>query len=167
MREIKFRAWDNLENRWYEPTFEGYRGKIEEIMLSPRGRLTMRTMTKLLDESMFPNRFDLMQYTGLHDKNGREIYEGDIVRYHMTRSFGEHYDPVTLGFIGTDWDIDADIIGKVSIWPSNGVMMTKIVTNDPDMFSKQYPVPKRWHVTQECEVIGNVFENPELLEAEK
>lgn len=110
---------------------------------------------------------ELMQYTGLHDKNGREIYEGDIVRYHMTRSFGEHYDPVTLGFIGTDWDIDADIIGKVSIWPSNGVMMTKIVTNDPDMFSKQYPVPKRWHVTQDCKVIGNIYENPELLEAEK
>lgn len=107
------------------------------------------------------------QFTGLHDKDGREIYEGDIVKYHLTREYGENYDPITLGFIGSDWSVDADIFGKVSIWPSNGVMMTRIVTDDSDMFDKDHPVPKRWHVNQECEVVGNIYENPELLEAEK
>ncbi len=125
------------------------------------------------DEYIYPefwvavDRNTVGQYTGLNDKNGREIYEGDIVEYHMVRSYGDRYDPVTLGFIGTDWDVDANIIGKVSIWPSNGVMMTSIITDDPDMFCKEYPLPKRWHVTHDCEVIGNIFENPELLEGKQ
>ncbi|WP_273931966.1 YopX family protein [Lacticaseibacillus paracasei] len=127
-REIKFRAWDNLENRWYEPTFEGYRGKIEEIMLSPRGRLTMRTMTELIDESMFPNRFELMQYTGLKDKNGREIYEGDIVKNEYGKVMDIQYDPRSAAFGVGDYYFGTIGSGKI------------------------------------IEVIGNIFENPKLLE---
>lgn len=147
MREIKFRAWDGE--------------KMVEV-----AELHLNTKELLVDDEEWLSmcHSPLMQFTGLHDKNGREIYDSDIVKYHMVRSYGDHYDPVTLGFIGTDWDVDADIIGKVSIWPSNGVMMTNVITNDPDMFCKKYPVPKRWHVTHDCEVIGNIFENPELLE---
>ena len=71
-REIKFRIWD-IENKEmlkvqeldFEPTFYG-------------GRIAIRP-----DQSN--DYFDtedmiLMQYTGLHDKNGKEIYEGDIVK---------------------------------------------------------------------------------------
>lgn len=135
MREIKFRVWDDLENRWYEPTFEGYRGKIEEIMLSPRGRLTMRTMTELIDESMFPNRFELMQYTGLHDKNGREIYECDVLDISLRNQDGKpviapvRYETYAAGYVLDN--------GGNGVWQ---------------------------RLTEDCEVIGNVFENPELLE---
>lgn len=130
-REIKFRAWDNLENRWYKPTFEGYRGKIEEIMLSPRGRLTMRTMTELIDESMFPNRFELMQYTGLKDKNGREIYEGDIVKNEYGKAMDIQYDPRSVAFGVGDYYFGTIGSGKI------------------------------------LEVIGNIFENPELLKGKQ
>ncbi|OHY53204.1 YopX family protein [Lacticaseibacillus paracasei] len=130
-REIKFRAWDNLENCWYEPTFEGYRGKIEEIMLSPRGRLTMRTMTELIDESMFPNRFELMQYTGLKDNNGREIYEGDIVKNEYGKAMDIQYDPRSAAFGVGDYYFGTIGYGKT------------------------------------LEVIGNIFENPELLEGKQ
>lgn len=143
MREIKFRVWNghNMFNN-------------------------VQVGAMYLGDLIADPQWNLMQYTGLHDKNGREIYEGDIVKYHMVRSYGDHFDPDTLGFIGTDWDVDANIIGKVSIWRSMGVMMTNIITDDQDMFCKEYPVPKRWHVTHDCEVIGNIYENPDLLEAQ-
>ena len=136
-REIKFRAWDNLENRWYEPTFEGYRGKIEEIMLSPRGRLTMRTMTELIDESMFPNRFEIMQYTGLKDKNGGEIYEGDIVRT------GEDN-------IGDPESMIGQVIMREGSWLIENEKMQEAI----ELFSE---------ITSR-EVIGNIFEDKQLLE---
>lgn len=151
-RDIKFRAWDKdskqmdlvvrleVDDFGHIDTAEGY-GDVY-------------------------HNFELMEYTGMKDKNGREIYEGDIVKYHLTRVYGEHYDPITLGYVGSDWSVDADIFGKVSIWPSNGVMMTQIITSDADMFCRAYPVPRRWHVNQECEIIGNIYENPELLEAQ-
>ena len=71
-REIKFRVWDvenkemlNVQELDFEPTFYG-------------GRIAIRP-------DQYSDYFDtedmiLMQYTGLHDKNGKEIYEGDIIK---------------------------------------------------------------------------------------
>ena len=73
MRDIKFRIWDTENNEMlkvqeldFEPTFYG-------------GRIAIRP-------DQYNNYFDtedmiLMQYTGLKDKNGKEIYEGDIIQY--------------------------------------------------------------------------------------
>lgn len=107
------------------------------------------------------------RYTGLKDRYGKKIYEGDIVEYNLIREYGSNYDPITLGFIGNDLDIDAVLTGKVMIWPSNGVMMSQVVVDEPEQFTKEHPAPTRWHVNRACKVIGNVYENPELLEANK
>ena len=64
MRQIKFRAWDNELGEYIHP---------QDIC-----HLDGETSKGLKESSPF---LELEQFTGLHDKNGKEIYEGDIVRH--------------------------------------------------------------------------------------
>lgn len=56
-----FRIWDNEKNDWFKPTYDGWNGKIEELLLSPGGDLTMRTFTDFIHESVFPDRFEIFR----------------------------------------------------------------------------------------------------------
>ena len=55
-----FRIWDNENDEWFKPTFDGWRGKIEELLLNPRGELSMRTFNDFIGESVFPDRFEIV-----------------------------------------------------------------------------------------------------------
>ncbi len=82
----------------------------------------------------------ICQYTGLTDKKGQKIWEGDIVGYWDTYSTENGLS-------------EADCVGKV-VWDDE--TMSYQVTNR--LSAKSY------EVLVECSVIGNVFDNPELLE---
>jgi uncharacterized phage protein (TIGR01671 family) len=134
VREIKFRAWDK-ENRWMEE-IDGNNlyianGKIYEVCDGLEG----------LEKKDVSDRYILMQCTGLKDKSGKEIYEGDIIRIRETEFDDwqvyliEYHGDRDYPAFDTEPSIDCD---------SNGLSYATACC--------------------ELEVIGNIFENPELLE---
>ncbi len=109
-REIKFRVWD-VENKEmlevqeldFEPTFYG-------------GRIAIRP--DQYSDYFDPEDMILMQYTGLHDKNGKEIYEGDIIRIKnsLIEIEGEViFDTIDLSFEVYDKENDC----KEMLWYTN------------------------------------------------
>jgi uncharacterized phage protein (TIGR01671 family) len=132
MREIKFRAWDKEYEYMYQnaypfehlvyvemhdddETFEQFKHKMQKV----NGKWFYFIIAKDME---------LMQYTGLHDRSGKEIYEGDIVRFFPIEARG------------------------VITWADVGFT---IVSSEHQRTFVLHP--ENW------EVIGNIYENPELV----
>ena len=135
-REIKFRAWDNYNNKFFEPIYEAYNNKLEELNIGMSGDLSIREMTNSpKHESLFPSRFILMQFTGLLDKNGKEIYEGDIVEITRHPKLSNSYK-------------EKEVI-EYAIWQ--------------DQEYGNWYSGFELDGIGDCEVIGNIYENKDLL----
>ena len=89
MREIKFRAWD-------KQTKKMWMSKCYLLIDIANGR----PFNTVEDMYMPKDRYILMQYTGLKDKNGKEIYEGDICKIKNIYDVDDNFNhPATLGVI--------------------------------------------------------------------
>jgi uncharacterized phage protein (TIGR01671 family) len=84
---------------------------------------------------------ELQQYTGLKDKNGKEIYEGDI----LTNVANQSFDYVTKPFV-VEWGDEQNYCGFIA-----RILDQKI----GELFINKNFL--------NCEIIGNIYENPELL----
>ena len=88
----------------------------------------------------------ICQYTGLKDKNGKKVFENDIIK----NIFGKAYAPVRFGKYQNCFDsTSADHVGFYVDW------------NEKYDFRKDLGY---WIDMVDAEVVGNVFDNPELLE---
>ncbi len=125
MREIKFRAWDTEKSEYYKPIHEAYKGNLSELLVGFSGQLVEHNMKGIAHESMFPDRYILEQFTGLMDKNGTEIYEGDRISdgnsEHVVEYLSERFEvshglgTIGGGFdFGDCWDIKKiEVIGNI------------------------------------------------------
>jgi uncharacterized phage protein (TIGR01671 family) len=126
MREIKFRAWvkrglypDNMY--WFAITWGNFYDGDGWIGMLPIGETSKKQRIQV-----DPGDVELMQFTGLHDKNGVEIYEGDIVK--------SQFEPEPF-----------------------------IIQWNSDEYHSGFNVG----IGEELEVIGNIYENKELLDTHK
>lgn len=138
MREYKFRAWNKNTKKMY---------KIGQITLE-KGSWNYEPDNREYIGMSIPYQpsFILMQYTGLKDKNGKEIYEGDIVKVKLYKGEEEKYFIGKVEYFGSNFIVDADNNSEYHVY-------------DLDGFGIDY----RYNL-EDCEVIGNIYDNPELLE---
>jgi uncharacterized phage protein (TIGR01671 family) len=154
MREIKFRAWFPKEQvmlYFDNPDFCGGYNNLTFAWVE-NGKEVSPSWTD--SGKSFPFDWDspreLMQYTGLKDKQGKEIYEGDIVLWEDWHGFEDemaHPEP------DYDWRKPHEII-----WDDCGFNI-KMPFDNNLRISGKYDYIKQYGV----EIIGNIYQNPELL----
>ena len=120
-RTLKFRAWDKLAKRFTYPD-KGYQGHYV---------LTLNGKFQNLQNGSGGDEYVVQEWTGFVDRNGKDVYEGDI--------FSQEFDPIIF---------------------LDGKFMTNL------RGARLFDLEEFWEDGQEPEVIGNIFENSELLNNE-
>jgi hypothetical protein len=123
MREIKFRAWDKKKKIMAEVLTLIHNGRVE-VSIQDSGPFLWREVEDI----------EIMQYTGIKDKNGKEVYEGDVF------SPNKYWKNSVIAWMDS---------GRYMLIKNHGCI--EISTSDG-------------FCLEEHEIIGNLYENPELIE---
>lgn len=142
MRPIKFRAWDTKHNKWAE---------LDDAKMNP---LTGKIMEDVDNSCGDPeccggphpyfvdqDQYQVTQFTGLHDKNGKEIFEGDIAN-------------ITYVLLEPDGSLMTYTERGVMYWVESEARFSFDVKDS--LFDEDMEDLK-------IEVLGNVYEHPELI----
>lgn len=153
-REVKFRIWDKTSNRML------YQDDFERVELDTKNKMVSLVRSETIESSYVLDYEDgieaeIMQYTGFKDSKGKEIYEGDILKF--TQVLTKVFHPKEeLGIIEFYTDIK---------W-EDGCYWIKDDGDDEyrDMFGAFFG--ENVYPLTEIEVVGDIYNNAELLRRE-
>lgn len=164
MRDIKFRAWlpneetmlfseNNVDDDFMEIwDFEGVEIQIEKFKEGGGEIHTTLEYERPKDQIM-------MQYTGLKDKNGKEIYEGDILSVPYVTPFGELTD---------EEDLRAMVVfeyGEFGLkYPNHTTSLKSTLNSTKGKYIPNYGNPTIYENNSFCKIIGNIHEDANLLQ---
>ncbi|MBV4415123.1 YopX family protein [Clostridium tyrobutyricum] len=149
MREIKFRAWDKIGKRMGEVNYIRY-SNVQYNQVSARFKQNEKTVDEWFNygDKDGCDNIILMQYTGLKDRKGKDIFEGDLCK---------------------EFDRDGKETGCLLeiLWSGYYKFDAKVIKGGTLSKGLSFPL---WHWDKrkengyrKLEVIGNIHENPELL----
>lgn len=144
-RELKFRIWDMQYKRFVK----GYENKndYEELYSDPPGLI----FGALAHLNEYGEYYTIQQFTGLKDKNGKEIYEGDIVGYSAVSVF--------------DKDDSGHIEKSTIIYQEGYFGLSNLKYDDCQIMPLGFNtnILGSLSLNHKVEIIGNIFENKDLL----
>lgn len=150
MRRIKFRA-KTYEDRFY-PDLAPSKWVYGFIAQFPQDFTWMHISA---DNQVRVNADTIGQFTGLHDKDGKEIYEGDIV---LNKEIGGY----AMEYVGVVRYYEEDCRFGIDTTTTNKFTKRLLFTDGECSFNDGHCTIKYYN---EYEVLGNIFDNPELLKS--
>lgn len=140
---FKFRIWDKEQNKYF--SFEDFKRFDVEFNFDPTTNEVVCEYDK--------NRYIVLSSTGLKDKNGKLIYEGDVLDLYVSSKKLYRYE--VKYEIGSFMLVSQDeIFDFPNVWNDYVYPLSQLY----------YEYQNEENCIDECEVIGNIYENPELLE---
>ena len=159
MREILFKAKRICDGRWVEGYYLRDRyhigGGEKDIIFYRKDSDRFTVYTNKIDIET------LCQFTGLYDKNGNKIWENDILMCHENP---EDLVKVAFGEFGVRDIETGSIVDKAIGWYYEVVQTDVIIRCEP--FCWSMPLTKYYIDRCEMKVVGNIFDNKELLQEE-
>lgn len=140
MKTIKFRIWNKRTNAWVEGHGRHKEPSLDGVNLFGETILCGAFMNGVSLEEL--NDCEALQYTGVNDVNGVEIFEGDIVKFKF-KAYGQGS---VVHYRGT-----GQVVYKET--EARFVVQTKKI--DEDLKQSDYSI--------KFEVVGNIYENPKLI----